>query len=692
MRALAAFLFLTLPLITAAQPVPIIVRADRPLHSFDPAIAFGATIDAHPEGENAAIFTRENVAAMVSSGFRLLSYRLMTELGGEAWHWNPAGTWSDPEHQRGYWTSSDATTTPITVSYGYRLPRRGNTRDQAHDDSYSRIDDGDRSTFWKSNPYLDEHFAGEPRPQWVLADLGAPYAVDAARIEWGAPYAVDFRVQYWPGDDAIHVPQADDWVDFPGGVVSGSRGEPAVLRLSPTPLRVRYVRLLLTRSSHTSAVLSSDLRDRAGYAIRELSIGSFAGRRFRDRIRHAKHRDRQTLIWVSSTDPWHRAVDRNPDTEQIGFDAIFATGMTRGRPMLTPVALLYGTPEDSAAEVRYLRKRNYAVTQIEMGEEPDGQRVVPEDYAALYRQWARAIHAVDPTLQLGGPAFQSTIDRTPTWPDARRNTSWIGRFVADLRWHDQIDDLNFFSFEWYPFDNLCQPADEQIVRASSMMMPVLRGWVREGLPENIPWLATEYGYSSYAGQADVDLHAAIVNAEFVAQFLGAGGTSAYLYGIEPDVLAREKRCPTWGNLILFLADEDRNIRFRMPAYWGSRLLVLEWSADSGEQTIYETTADPGGIVTAYSLRRPDGTWSVLIFNKSRDTKKAAISFRTRSGEARFDGPASIVQYSSDQYAWRAAGEDGHPIRDLPPVHSSVAADVIELPPMGITVVRGRVPD
>src|SRR5262245_31746695 len=171
--------------------VTITIDASHPANRFVPSHALGAGVDGHEFGETLRQLSSSNITAMRSAGLRPLTYRLRTELAGEAWHWNPKGTWSDPRHRQGYWTSDSRPAKPIKLSYGYRLPRRGNTIDQANDDGYSRIDDGDLKTFWKSNPYLDQHFTGERssnHPQWVMIDLGEFKEINAIKISWAEPF------------------------------------------------------------------------------------------------------------------------------------------------------------------------------------------------------------------------------------------------------------------------------------------------------------------------------------------------------------------------------------------------------------------------------------------------------------------------------------------------------------------------
>ena len=318
---------------TAAGPAQsIVVSLDRPLASFSPQHALGATLDGHERGETAQIYTPVNERAMASAGLQPIAYRLRTELGVAAWHWNRLGGWSNPAARDGYWSSSPVPAGSSLASFGYDLPRRGDTIDQANDQGYSRLDDGSPRTFWKSNPYLDPRYTGgEEHPQWVLIDLSAHHRLDALRIAWATPYATRLRVQWWQGPEALL--QAGHalgrWRDFPRARFAGRPGV-QTLTLAPKPLSVRFVRVLLSASSHTAPRGAREVRDRLGYAIRELYAGRSEGGRFVDLVHHAVQH--QTVTYASSTDPWHTASSLDRNYEQPGFTTVLASGLTRGLP------------------------------------------------------------------------------------------------------------------------------------------------------------------------------------------------------------------------------------------------------------------------------------------------------------------------------------------------------------------------
>src|SRR5438876_4978203 len=248
------------------QPVALLAQTNatvtvtftpgHPANRFIPARALGAGADGHSIGETVRQLSPANIKAMLSAGLKPLTYRLRTELAGEAWHWNPNGTWSDPAHGRGYWTSNSKPGRPIHVCYGYRLPRRGNTIDQANDDGYSRIDDGDAGTFWKSNPYLEEHFTGEKNsasPQWVMIALGKPTQIDAIRILWAQPFATNYSIEFgeFVGEEDLSQRLPTEWHTFPqGNIVKGTGGN-ALIKLASEPVAVKYVRIRLNGSSGT---------------------------------------------------------------------------------------------------------------------------------------------------------------------------------------------------------------------------------------------------------------------------------------------------------------------------------------------------------------------------------------------------------------------------------------------------------
>ena len=675
---------------TQVAVVKILFKPGYPSSRFDSSSALGAAIDGHEKGEINRMLSRKNISEMLSAGLKPLSYRLRTELAGEAWHWNPHGSWTNTNS--GYWKSNDKPgVSELSLSYGYRLPRRGNTFDQANDDGYSRLDDGDSRTFWKSNPYLDRHFTDEPNatlPQWMLIDLGSKRPINAIRLKWAQPFATVYDVQFgdfYDTDDISHA-LPDQWHTFPNGEIRTRHGGEVEIRLSAEPVKTRFVRVLMKESSSGSEFKSSDVRDRVGYAVREIFVGTLDSEHsFHDAIIHAPDNEAQTPIYVSSTDPWHRAIDKDPLIEQAGFDRIFRSGLTNQMPMLTPVAVLYDTPENAVAELRYLRARGYQVSRVELGEEPDGQFVTPEDYGALYIQFAKALHNVDPNIKLGGPSFQDI---------GEGKNVWLRRFVAYLRRRGHLDDYTFSSFEWYPFDNVCEQTGPQLKQATRLLTESLLAMRAADSRQDIPWIMTEYGYSVFGGRPEIDIEGALLNADAVANFLTLGGEQTFLYGYEPNELLQETEC-SQGNNMLFLLGDNGRISYRMPTYYAAVLLTHEWTKPGGgiHELYKANTNDP--LLTAYAVLRPDGLWAVLLINKDPDNAhKVKIEFESKELPGKgleigyAHGEVDVYQYSGNQYQ---LGADFRPSRDWPPEHQRLkfgGTTTFNLPPYSLTVVRG----
>ena len=378
---------------TTAGTITVDITPSAASNSFVPTEALGAGIDRLSATAVEKLFTKPAIDRVLSAGWQTVSYRQNTELHVEAWHWNPEGTWSDPGG-KGYFTGSTSLGSPIQHSYGYLLPRRGVTRNDGTDSNgYSRLTDGDLGTYWKSNPYLASAFTGEDdtrHPQWVTIDLASALPITTMKIAWAEPFARQYVVQYWTGDDPIKRPTAGSWTTFPGGRVTAGVGGTATLLLDASPVTVQFLRIWMTESSNTcDAHGAADRRNCVGYAIRELYLGTQgANGEFYDLVRHTADQD-QTATISSSIDPWHEPTDVGPRTrEQVGLDLFYTSGYTRGLPAMMPVAMLYSTPEDAAAQIKYLKSRGYPISWIEMGEEPDGQYMLPEDYGALYLQFA----------------------------------------------------------------------------------------------------------------------------------------------------------------------------------------------------------------------------------------------------------------------------------------------------------------
>jgi hypothetical protein len=701
---------LLLGIVSAAGVRAQTIRVDAtPSHSTNtikPTEALGAGIDRLPYGAADKLFVDDTIKQILSAGWQTVTYRQNTELHIEAWHWNPQGTWSDPAG-KGYFTGSATPgAEPVRHSYGYPLPHRGVTRDDGTDqEGFSRLDDGDENSYWKSNPYLAKAYTGEDdalHPQWVFFDLSSKQDVTAMRIAWAEPFATKYAVQYWTGEDPIHKPAQGSWQAFPGGVVTDGKGGNATLQLSTAPISVQWVRIWMTASSNTCDTHgSSDKRNCLGYAIREIYLGTTTkDGKFHDLLRHTPDQD-QTATYCSSVDPWHEPSDlAERSGDQIGFDLFYTSGVTRGLPAMIPIAMLYNTPEDAAAEITYIEKRGYPISYVEMGEEPDGHYTLPEDYAALYIQFAAALHRVDPKLKLGGPIFTGENKDIEVWPDSDGKASFTGRFIDYLKAHGKIGELAFFSFEHYPVD----PGKVQwsnLYDEAYLVQHIMDVWREDGVPANVPFFITESNLSSASSEAYMDIWGGLWLADYIGAFLSGGGKAVYYFHYMPEPMGRgHNNSP--GTFNFFSADRDFKIKQPLSQYFVSQLLNLEWvQPGDGVHKLFPAASDirDGAghvLVTTYAVQRPDGQWSLLIVNKDQETAHTvSVSFEDaeKKAAAIFSGPVSVTTIGKAQYAWHPDRNGGTADPDGPAAKSTVNAGpstTFTLPAASVTVLRGAI--
>jgi hypothetical protein len=690
---------------TCAQTIRVDATPDHLTNMFAPTRALGAGIDRLPQGATDKLFIEPTIQQVLSAGWQTVSYRQNTELHMEAWHWNPQGSWSDATG-KGYFTGSATPGEPIRHSYAYPLPHRGVTHDDGTDMvGYSRLTDGDLNSYWKSNPYLTQAFTGEDdslHPQWVFLDFAAPHPISAIRIAWAEPYARRYLVQYWTGEDPIKKPTLGVWQTFTGGSITEGKGGTVVLQLAPAPIVVQYVRILMTQSSNTCDTHGPvDRRNCMGYAIRELFIGttSLQGE-FHDLIRHTPDQA-QTFTYCSSVDPWHEPANLDEKAgDQVGFDLFYTGGFTRGLPAMIPVAMLYATPEDSAAEIAYLEKRGYPISYIEMGEEPDGHYTPPEDYAALYIQWAIALHKVDPNLKLGGPIFTGVNKDIEAWPDAQGRTSWTRRFIDYLKSHGHLSDLAFFSFEHYPMEP-CKIQWSNLYEEATLVTHILDVWRQDGVPANIPMFITESNIAWQSEEAYVDIWGALWLADYVGAFLSGGGDAIYYFHYLP--LGVHRGCNnSLGTFGLFSTDANLQPQQPLSQFFASQLINLEWvQPGDGEHRLYPASSDIQDLsnhtlVTAYAALRPDGKWSLMMVNKDQENgHKVRIVFHNArdNTDALFAGEVDHITFGSMQYQWHPDINNGTADPDGPPARSKITATadtIFELPKASITILRGAI--
>ena len=325
---------------------------------------------------------------------------------------------------------------------------------------------------------------------------------------------------------------------------------------------------------------------------------------------------------------------------------------------------------------------------------------MPEDYAALYLQFAAALHRLDPKLKLGGPIFTGQNEDIQTWPDVHGNTSWTGRFIDYLRAHGALGELAFFSFEHYPIDP-GKIAWSSLYDEARLVTHIMQVWREDGVPKDVPLIITESNISSQFSEAYMSLWGGLWLADYVGAFLAGGGNSLYYFHYMPAPMGPGHNGSP-GTFNFFSADQDLKIRQPLSQYFASQLINLEWlQPGNGQHRLFAATADVEDgaghtLVTVYPVLRPDGNWALLLINKDQENAhRVTIRFEdsVRHRQGAFAGPVTSIVFGKAEYQWHPDREGGVADPDGPPKTTNIEArpgTSFDLPAASITVLRGKV--
>jgi hypothetical protein len=247
---------------------------------------------------------------------------------------------------------------------------------------------------------------------------------------------------------------------------------------------------------------------------------------------------------------------------------------------------------------------------------------------------------------------------------------------------------------------------------------IVQVWHEDGIPADMPMFITEGNLSSAASETYQDIFSGIWLADYIGSFLNAGGNAVYFFHYLP--LQMEPGCNSSpGTFGMFTVDANYRIQQPLAQFFVAQLINLEWVQPAGnEHQVFAAKGDVEDgadheLVTAYAVKRPDGTWAVMAVNRDQqNAHRVRIAFEGAAGkESSFAGLVEISTFGSAQYQWHPAQtrfmahaeNSGQPTivattkgsadPDGPIVHTKLNAEkdtMYDLPAASVVVVRGNV--
>ncbi|NUT94257.1 MAG: alpha-L-arabinofuranosidase [Saccharothrix sp.] len=308
-----------------------------------------------------------------------------------------------------------------------------------------------------------------------------------------------------------------------------------------------------------------------------------------------------------------------PNTD---FDT-FMAGVRRagGQPIVT-ANYGTGTPAEAAEWVRYANvEKGYGVKYWEIGNEnygnghyganweaDDHPDKSPAQYAALVKEYAQAMKAVDPTIQVG-----AVLTTPGEWPDAITAAGDAGS------WNQVVLStagpfVDFGIVHWYPggtADAQVTAKTDQIALAMRLVREQSRRYAGKELGIAMTEVNTSYGRNTQPG--------ALFAADSYATLLAAGVFTVDWWNVHngPGKITEVAGHTDFDDFGL-LSSAGCTGDVCQPAlntpfapYFG--LSMVSRFARPGDQLVAASASDP--LVRAHAARRTDGGLSVMLVNQ-----------------------------------------------------------------------------
>lgn len=308
-----------------------------------------------------------------------------------------------------------------------------------------------------------------------------------------------------------------------------------------------------------------------------------------------------------------------------------------------------GTPEMAAEWLKWTRREGYDVAYWEVGNEldgewelghiqPGGKRLDADAYASRFKEFAKALKAVDPAAKVGGPTCSN--DKL--------------MFVETLI-REAGDTLDFVSFHTYPVLANNSTEAQRFAQADDVREAVakIRGWIKQYHPGRVGKI--EIGVSEWHKQvaetrSTVDLSSGLWSCLFIGALADSGVAFANLW----DCFSQTE---TGGHGLFDSKNYTPRASFHALTLWSNHMHSSWLKTTGGDESLH-----------AFATRGKDRV-SVMLVNTSPDeARQVSINLGGKAAT----GTVRAVRLSEREYFWNPHANA--PLWSLPPSEIYLTSD------------------